>query len=156
MIVPKHLFFVWLQAHNKLLTQERLIRMHIIDSGSCFFCGDAQETQVHLYFQCCYSRMILNLIVEWCKVATPDNNIIEWWLKWRHKSATKKKIIGVILAATIYHIWLFRNRARLECNVVNAHYAVKCIKSDVICRLETLEKHRRTNAVHLWVDSLRR
>ena len=43
LITPKHKFMIWLLAHERMLTQEILIHMRIIQQGPCFFCGMAIE-----------------------------------------------------------------------------------------------------------------
>ncbi|XP_074266537.1 uncharacterized protein LOC141589812 [Silene latifolia] len=51
-IIPKQKFICWLIAHQRLLTQDRLMRMGILQSNKCFLCGLREESLDHLFFAC--------------------------------------------------------------------------------------------------------
>ncbi|XP_074283945.1 uncharacterized protein LOC141608498 [Silene latifolia] len=61
LIIPRHKFTVWLIAHNRLLTMDRLMKMNIAHENECYFCGDAAESIDHLFFQCDFSKRCLML-----------------------------------------------------------------------------------------------
>ncbi|XP_074292881.1 uncharacterized protein LOC141619760 [Silene latifolia] len=74
MIIPRHAFLCWLVAQKRLLTQDRLIKMQVIQANCCYLCGEMLECHDHLFFQCRYSRICLELTACWCMVDLPDNN----------------------------------------------------------------------------------
>ncbi|XP_074299327.1 uncharacterized protein LOC141630398 [Silene latifolia] len=55
-ILPKHRFMGWLIAHKSLHTNSRLKGFGLNVDGMCFLCGQADETQEHLFFECAFSR----------------------------------------------------------------------------------------------------
>ncbi|XP_074310286.1 uncharacterized protein LOC141646187 [Silene latifolia] len=55
-LIPRHHFMCWLLAQRRLLTQDRLLRMRIIQSNSCFLCGMQEENLNHLFFECPFSE----------------------------------------------------------------------------------------------------
>lgn len=54
MALPKHRFVVWLAMQGRLLTQERLIRLHIQGDDTSYYLCDAKvlETNAHLFVDC--------------------------------------------------------------------------------------------------------
>ncbi|XP_074291401.1 uncharacterized protein LOC141618191 [Silene latifolia] len=77
-IIPRHTFLCWLVAQHRLLTQDRLFRMSIIQHNCCFLCGLEEETHEHLFFGCIYSKMCLQLVKDWCLCPLPDAECIKW------------------------------------------------------------------------------
>ncbi|XP_074301438.1 uncharacterized protein LOC141632827 [Silene latifolia] len=62
LILPKHTFFIWLVAHQRLLTQDRLMRMQIAARNRCLLCDADEENIEHLFFQCSYSKRCVWLL----------------------------------------------------------------------------------------------
>ncbi|XP_074318871.1 uncharacterized protein LOC141655705 [Silene latifolia] len=60
-IIPRHTFLCWLVAQQRFLTQDRLLRMGIIQINCCFLCGLEEESHEHLFFGCIYSKICLQL-----------------------------------------------------------------------------------------------
>ncbi|XP_075477364.1 uncharacterized protein LOC142518465 [Primulina tabacum] len=48
-ILPKHRFVLWLLAHRKLLTRDRL---GYLQDSKCVLCLQEDESNLHLFFQC--------------------------------------------------------------------------------------------------------
>ncbi|XP_074273963.1 uncharacterized protein LOC141597407 isoform X1 [Silene latifolia] len=63
-IIPRHRFLIWLVAQQRLLTQDRLQKMGIVQTNVCFLCGVEEESHEHLFFRCVYSERC------WALVAT--------------------------------------------------------------------------------------
>ncbi|XP_074271179.1 uncharacterized protein LOC141595105 [Silene latifolia] len=68
-VVPKHGFIGWLMAQHRLLTQDRLQSMNVIQSNQCYLCGIAAENHNHLFFQCEYSKQCSKCVSD-CGSAT--------------------------------------------------------------------------------------
>ncbi|XP_074310094.1 uncharacterized protein LOC141645754 [Silene latifolia] len=113
-MLPKHQFFIWLVAQNRLLTQDRLLRMSIIQNNRCFLCEDAEEDLNHLFFSCPFSRKCLRLLEDWLQVCVPCHEVIDWWLNVRARSLLKKQVMAAALAQLMYLIWRARNCCRVE------------------------------------------
>ncbi|XP_074293453.1 uncharacterized protein LOC141620497 [Silene latifolia] len=137
-IVPKHSFLCWLVARERLLTQDRLVKMTVIQENVCYLCGLQEENHHHLFFECIYSKKCIQLVAEWCKVDLPRTGCIHWWVNWRHSSACRKKIIALILACSMYQIWHARNMCRIEGYVLRPERMGMSIKQESIRRLKQL------------------
>ncbi|XP_074305517.1 uncharacterized protein LOC141640734 [Silene latifolia] len=103
-ILPRHRFFVWLMAQERLLTQDRLQKMQITQDNLCYLCGLEKEEHKHLFFKCDYSRKCRDLVHCWCLAHLPAQQCCEWCLKWRSRNQARKKLIAVILAALMTNI----------------------------------------------------
>ncbi|XP_074297280.1 uncharacterized protein LOC141627984 [Silene latifolia] len=112
-IIPKQQFICWLIAHKRLLTQDRLIRMGVIQSNTCFLCGLQEENLDHLFFECPFSSHSRKLVGDWCRFQIPQQNCIRWWIELRQAAACKKKVLAMVLAGLMYHVWQCRNRCRV-------------------------------------------
>ncbi|XP_074298421.1 uncharacterized protein LOC141629297 [Silene latifolia] len=153
-ICPKHSFFCWLVAQNRLLTQDRLVRMGILDTNCCEVCGVMAEDHNHLFFGCAFSAKCFVLVQLWCNVLVPAQDCFQWWIKWRISSATKKKIMGVILASLMYHLWQHRNTCRIDKVVMTPVWLVRNVKHDVRARLQLLDLKCISRSVLDWVKKL--
>ncbi|XP_074315304.1 uncharacterized protein LOC141651495 [Silene latifolia] len=136
LIIPRHGFIVWLTAHKRLLTQDRLLRMGITQTNVCFLCGCNAETVEHLFFQCPFSSRCLELAATWLKIAPPDKGVMEWWVKQRARSLLLKQVIAVVLASLIYHVWMSRNKCRIEGIVPHPQQVVKRCKEETLLRIK--------------------
>ena len=100
-ITPKHSFIIWVIAHQRLLTGARMIHLNMTTSGKCYICDESLETVNHLFSSCRYSRRIFEELGNWCGTKLPEEDCIKWWLRCRERSAIKKKVVGVIVAASL-------------------------------------------------------
>ncbi|XP_074266665.1 uncharacterized protein LOC141589944 [Silene latifolia] len=127
-MLPKHEFFIWLVAQNRLLTQDRLRKMNIIPDNCCFLCGAAEENIDHLFFLCPFSQHCRQQIADWLGSPIPDQNVISWWLGHRDRSLLRKQIVAACLA----HVKkLFLMQLRASC----VGSSIKSVQ-DWITRLE--------------------
>ena len=154
-ILPKHLFIIWIIAHKRLLTQTRLQHLNMSTQVTCFICDDGQETVNHLFARCRYSRVIFAKIGDWCGIKLPEEDCINWWLHYRERSATKKIIVGIILAASIYNLWNVRNLAKIELVVKNQKVVIWNIKNDVIRRIDHIETKTECPNTRVWIERLK-
>ena len=154
-IIPKHLFIVWIIAHKRLLTQTRMQHINLTTKGNCNICDDDLETTNHLFASCRYSREIFANLGDWCGIKLPDHDCNTWWLKYRDRSATKKKIVRIILAAEIYYIWQVRNRAKFDLVVQNQSIVCRNIRNDVISRLDHFVTKTECSNTRNWIERLK-
>ncbi|XP_074266118.1 uncharacterized protein LOC141588584 [Silene latifolia] len=90
-MVPRHRFCVWLIAQERLLTQDRLMKMQIITGNLCFMCGLVEEDHEHLFFRCEYSRKCRDLVHSWCPFQLPAEKCCDWWRNWRSRSLARNE-----------------------------------------------------------------
>ncbi|XP_074291447.1 uncharacterized protein LOC141618246 [Silene latifolia] len=153
-IIPRHTFMSWLVAQHRLLTQDRLIKMHIIQENRCFLCGLKEETHEHLFFGWTYSRMCLQLGTDWCLCPLHDKDCIKWWTEWRHPSTCRKKIVAVILASLMARIWFCRNISRMEGLIWRPSVLYSKVKHDVLIRIGQCDIKAKNSRVIDWVRYL--
>ncbi|XP_062104354.1 uncharacterized protein LOC133815539 [Humulus lupulus] len=64
--MPKHRFILWQAYHQKLLTRDLLYHCNIpISSQSCPVCDTEMESDAHLFFNCLFSRKVLQAVEKW-------------------------------------------------------------------------------------------
>ncbi|GAV91388.1 zf-RVT domain-containing protein [Cephalotus follicularis] len=111
--IPKHSFCLWftiLRAHK---TKDKLLNWGLIMSASCVsHCGGA-ESMDHLFFECPYARDIWRDTLRICNI---HRNILPWVeeVQWLEAYASGDYFSAILMrlavGATVYHIWLERNR----------------------------------------------
>ncbi|XP_074313789.1 uncharacterized protein LOC141648982 [Silene latifolia] len=110
-MIPRHGFILWLVAHKRLLTRDRLMRMGVTQTNICFLCGTDAESVEHLFFQCDFSKRCKALLSEWLQMDIPEQQVLDWWIKYRNRSLIVKKIVVAAVITLIYGIWRCRNQA---------------------------------------------
>ncbi|XP_062103920.1 uncharacterized protein LOC133815046 [Humulus lupulus] len=110
--LPKHIFLLWQVVNAQLLTRDNLIRLHIQVTNLFFpVCGSHFESHPHLFFDCCLSKQILNIIFDWLGFIAWLSDFSSWgvWLA-RARHGAIASIMNLVVAAVIYSIWRNRNR----------------------------------------------
>ncbi|XP_062100345.1 uncharacterized protein LOC133806236 [Humulus lupulus] len=109
--VPKHRFIFWHAVNQHLLTRDLLYLRHVVvASVLCPVCGLVEESHGHLFFECIFSKKVLQLVSNWLGGVTWPEKYKDWtaWITNR-KSGWLHHIVAATLAASIYFIWLNRN-----------------------------------------------
>ncbi|XP_074298451.1 uncharacterized protein LOC141629330 [Silene latifolia] len=153
-MLPKHEFFIWLVAQNRLLTQDRLMKMNIIHDNCCFLCGAAEENIDHLFFLCPFSQHCKQQIAVWLGSPIPNQNVIPWWLGHRDRSLLRKQIVAACLAHVMYSIWQVRNRCRLEHVLTLPAVVIKQVKQLFIMQLRASCVGSSIRSVQDWIARL--
>ncbi|XP_020266677.1 uncharacterized protein LOC109842187 [Asparagus officinalis] len=133
---PKHAFILWLAAHDRLLTQDKLLKRGIININQCKLCSDAVlECRNHLFFDCSFSRDVWNGIMDWIhfKWRSCDWCILLNWYNTRLKgNGLKHKVKRMVLAATVYSVWRERNARIFGQISKSVEQLIRDIKIDVL------------------------
>ncbi|XP_074288180.1 uncharacterized protein LOC141613347 [Silene latifolia] len=111
--IPKHQLIAWLVARKALLLKERLLTLGIADDPDCLLCGRGIENHVHLFQTCEYLRKIFDELAKLLGVALPATDLCQLIENGQHSQLKKGVLLCVVLAA-YYHIWLQRNKARVD------------------------------------------
>ncbi|XP_062080401.1 uncharacterized protein LOC133785161 [Humulus lupulus] len=112
LFIPKHQFLLWHVVNSHLLTRDNMLRFNIkMDCLLCPVCGDQNESHTHLFFECCISKKILDLIFAWMGYRAWPGEFTSWtiWIA-SSRPGIVSSVINLILAAVIYYIWRNRNR----------------------------------------------
>ncbi|XP_074315242.1 uncharacterized protein LOC141651428 [Silene latifolia] len=132
--VPRHQFIGWLIAREQLQLKVKLFELGIAADDECLICGSAPETHIHLFQECAYGRMIFSEINKLCSMSVPTSQHMQWAGD-GHGSRLKKGVLLCIVMATYYHIWMQRNKARVEGCVLRPEVISNLIKREVTSRI---------------------
>jgi hypothetical protein len=66
---PKGVFFIWLVAHNRCWTADRLQRRSLPHHEACVLCDQVPETLDHLLVSCVFSRQFWFFFLSWIGLA---------------------------------------------------------------------------------------
>ncbi|KAK1285493.1 hypothetical protein QJS10_CPB20g00703 [Acorus calamus] len=105
--------FLWLLAHERLLTRVLRSKWRTDDNALCDLCGEAPETVAHLFCQCRVARAFWRE-VEQATSLIPFLGLSEMWevgeeLGKRMATGPRKTIAHLIIPAGAWAIWLTRN-----------------------------------------------
>ncbi|XP_042401204.1 uncharacterized protein LOC121991262 [Zingiber officinale] len=113
-IMPKHRFFLWLLAHERLQTTDRL---SYEENKICVLCHGQDESNDHVFFDCPVTRVLWNKVRSWLEINHDVNSVTELFhiLGQHYKGASRKiKARYVEISSMIYVLWEIRNRCRYE------------------------------------------
>ncbi|XP_056688575.1 uncharacterized protein [Spinacia oleracea] len=112
-VVPKHRFILWLAMLKRLPTCARLFHIGISDSDACVICGNAAETQDHIFGSCTYAIGCFSAVMQWLQIPyrTVGLDTLCRWIRNGYKASQwRKHVLLVAVAATVYMIWQVRNK----------------------------------------------
>ncbi|XP_074301519.1 uncharacterized protein LOC141632917 [Silene latifolia] len=153
-MLPKHQFFIWLVVQNRLLTQDRLLRMGITQNNRCYLCGDAEEDLNQLFFSCPFRRQCLKLLEEWLQVCIPCHEVVDWLLQIRVRSLLKKQILAAAIAQMMYLIWRARNCCRVEYVIPHPVGLIKQVKGTMLMRMRVSPITVRHRSIEEWQSNV--
>jgi hypothetical protein len=110
---PKINTFLWLVAHNNILTWDNLRKRGFIGPSWCHLCGQEEETQNHLLNLCPYSSCIWDHSASIMR--TSDRNrtglkeTIEGWRSSTYQSPILNRIWQLLPGFILWNIWKERN-----------------------------------------------
>ncbi|KAJ6693901.1 hypothetical protein OIU85_004667 [Salix viminalis] len=111
--IPRHSFILWLATKGRLRTQDRL-HNQMLPRVPCVLCGVHEEDHNHLFFNCTLSNAVWRMISLKLHVTWPTVPWLQAW-EWAcdgyaSRSQHHSHVLGMALAATIYHLWSERNQ----------------------------------------------
>ncbi|GAV79911.1 zf-RVT domain-containing protein [Cephalotus follicularis] len=111
--IPKHAFYLWLEFRAAHKTKDKLLAIGVLQSAGCvFFCRELESLE-HLYFQCPYTENIWKRVLALCNISKPILSWLEevqWMIEHMKGDNFLEMVRKLALAATVFHIWLERNR----------------------------------------------
>jgi len=103
---PKIHFFLWLIAHNKILTRDNLVKRQHVDDLTCVFCSEPESCD-HLFFDCCVAQVVwkeLRHIMGFADMVFSFTSVASMWL------CEKKHVVhNSAIAAALWVVWTTRN-----------------------------------------------
>ena len=121
-VKAKQLQFKFL--HNVLFTEDRLVHLGL-SNGQCCICKNTQETITHLFYECFYAKVFINMaqdmvnkIEDRSKNNTQINLDLENWSLGVSKYLLSD-LVNTVIFETKWHIWLYRNNCKHKAEIQN-------------------------------------
>ncbi|XP_074301626.1 uncharacterized protein LOC141633028 [Silene latifolia] len=151
--MPKHQFIGWLVAREALMLKDKLFSLGLSSDDICILCGTGSENHLHLFQACPYSKRVLELLARLAGVPVPDSNLL-MWVEAGQFSHLKKGILLCAAMATFYHLWMQRNRARVEGSLLRPELLRDLITKEVKSRVHSLIKPGISSRDKNWLMSV--
>ena len=109
-------FFMWLVAHNRCWTADRLAKNGLAHPEKCPLCDQEEETINHLLLSCVFARqtwfeILLGLGLQVLSPQLEDPSFEEWWHKVSSKvSGQVQKGLNSTIILVAWSLWNHRNQ----------------------------------------------
>jgi hypothetical protein len=99
--IPKINSFIWLVAHNKILTAENLRKRGMHGASRCVLCQQQEESLQHLFFHCIYSKEVWEIALgDLSHFMNWPNKVMDFFNNWN------KHYIGRLYnKPELKHLW---------------------------------------------------
>jgi hypothetical protein len=133
---PKCRFFMWLVAHNRCWTADRLARRGLPHPPKCLLCDQEQESIQHLLVGCVFARQFWFSLLQRIGLSSltpqPEDSAWEdWWEK--AEAATTgdvRKGLNSIIILGAWSIWKHRNDCVFNGVVPNINIALSIARDE--------------------------
>ncbi|XP_074318343.1 uncharacterized protein LOC141655150 [Silene latifolia] len=150
--MPKHAFISWLYHHKAMNTNAKLKRLGCCEEDTCYLCGRSSETIDHLFFDCAYSRRLVDGFSRWIGERLPTQDILGWSLS-LHGSKLRKDVIRSVLNACIYQVWHQRNSCKFEAMIMRPKRVIQLVIKELRTRFAGL-RHRSSDGDGRWIKAI--
>ncbi|KAJ9546758.1 hypothetical protein OSB04_019301 [Centaurea solstitialis] len=161
--IPRHAFFLWLAARERLRTLDRLGAWNISEDKVCVLCNNGVESHSHLFVECCYSREfwrclegvsgIYNLIMGLFGAINSWADLVVELSKYNYGRSIWSVVHRLVFAAGVYFLWQERNNRRYGDNhrsvVVLARQVLELIKLKLM-GLKVNNNNQTRRAAIIW------
>ncbi|XP_010672334.2 uncharacterized protein LOC104888919 [Beta vulgaris subsp. vulgaris] len=110
---PRNIFILWLAAHQRLATADRVLKWNVQCNPMCRLCNSENESIEHLFFDCHYTNTV------WCHTLRAINihrrglgfsqEIQEVYRK-AHSNTRRARIYVMLFTEVVYLLWIQRNK----------------------------------------------
>ncbi|GAV66547.1 hypothetical protein CFOL_v3_10057 [Cephalotus follicularis] len=105
----------------------------------------------HLYFQCPKKKYIWKAVLAKCNICRPIfpwMEEVQWMIEHKKGNKFSEMVRKLALAATIYHIWLERNRRCFNNLFLHAQEIIRKITQEVAWKIYTVGNILRSERHH--------
>ncbi|KAK9666618.1 hypothetical protein RND81_14G198400 [Saponaria officinalis] len=128
--------------------------MGVCADGRCYLCQQNVESHDHLFFGCEFSSRCLQIWSNRSKVQVQQHHVWDWWVQWRCRSGTLKKLVAGLLNSLMYHVWWARNRCYYEQLVVMPEVVVSLAVQDMRMRVNQCMRNHVSDELLVWVNTM--
>ncbi|XP_074278502.1 uncharacterized protein LOC141602090 [Silene latifolia] len=150
--LPKHQFIGWLIAREALMLKDKLFSLGIAPDDDCLLCGKGRESHTHLFQTCEYSRRLLDEVSKVLRITLPVSNPLRRIADGQFSQVQKGVILSAI-SATFYHIWLQRNKARVDGVIQRPEILRDLIQKEIKTRIAVHLSQGIANSDNVWLRS---
>ncbi|XP_019266292.1 PREDICTED: uncharacterized protein LOC109243766 [Nicotiana attenuata] len=100
-----------------MLTADRLSKWNMNVDTTCVFCKCQPEHHHHLFYNCSIVMELWYDIFKWLQIPVPAttwNQLLCWFMGKAKKKTTEGQLMRMVLAETVYSIWVERNHRVFE------------------------------------------
>ncbi|KAG5533435.1 hypothetical protein RHGRI_027563 [Rhododendron griersonianum] len=145
--IPRWAIIQWLAVHGRLATKDRLQNWGLVPNTLCVLCSASLESHLHLFFMCPYSSYIVGQLLRICgyrRGLISLNQEIDWASRHMTGNGLQQSLYKMVLAASLYHIWLERNKRVFQGSQRDALSLVSVVKADIRSCLSLWRKVKRS------------
>ncbi|XP_022684049.1 uncharacterized protein LOC111257920 [Setaria italica] len=130
-------FFMWLVAHNKCWTADRLAKRGLPHLEQCPFCDQEEETIDHLLLSCVFARqtwfeVLQKLGLQVLVPQTEDISFEDWWNKVSSMvNGQFKQGLNSTIILVAWSLWNHRNRCVFDGLQPNLNGLLSVIKDEL-------------------------
>jgi hypothetical protein len=112
---PKVKNHAWIAIQNRLWTVDRLRKRRWENCGLCPLCKQIEETNVHLFVHCRFTKRIWGLVKSWMGLEEVQPaqwinlSIEEWWTHLAETASPNHKGLSSLTLLIVWEIWKERN-----------------------------------------------
>jgi len=110
--IPKQAFCIRRMCLGKLPACDRMMKWnHHVQNASCVLCHDNPGIYEHLFYQCQYSKTILQNVLSPMNISGSILNQAHIHIRWQKlkKQRTKQKVLSLCILGLTHYIWQDRN-----------------------------------------------
>ncbi|KAL9673726.1 hypothetical protein QQ045_029987 [Rhodiola kirilowii] len=153
---PISTFQLWLVAKNKLLTRDKMRGMRYNGDGSCELCRSAQESRDHLFFECPFTKYLIQNSAGFLKVRWSP---IEWhllipWFISLNPIAMRSRMMAATISMSAHEVWRPRNSYIFRGEVPSSSIAMKRIINYLRMKIGALDITKVNLVDRHWIDSI--
>ena len=130
-------FFMWLVAHDRCWTADRLARKGLPHHDHCLLCDQEEETINHLLLQSVFSRQVWFSILQGLGLQAlapqlEDKSLDDWWEKVSGMvDGPVKKGFNSIIILVAWSLWIHRNHCVFEGSQPSLNGVLSCIREEL-------------------------
>ncbi|XP_026383568.1 uncharacterized protein LOC113279071 [Papaver somniferum] len=107
--IPRHSFITWLALLKRLKTRSKLCKWGTISDPTCILCGNAEESENHLFHECYFSSEIWRSLLLKMRIIkgleSSWDEEVNWCAQAFTGSSCMVMIKKMVLNSFVYQIW---------------------------------------------------
>ncbi|KAL9660635.1 hypothetical protein QQ045_025452 [Rhodiola kirilowii] len=108
---PRDSLNAWLVVQNKLMTRDKMSHWAFLGAKTCVLCETMDESRDHLYFECCFTKEVWNMVMHFLQVESACSHweLLIPWFKGLPQMRLKTKMIAAATTRVMNGVWKARN-----------------------------------------------